>query len=253
MGMNEVLHKSSALTRFRREIRLGLLSRSLEPEIRILPFLVSRDKAAVDVGANVGLYTHALLKLAKSVVSIEANPQMVRHLQNVYGHRATIINAAATNEKMQLTLRIPNLGPRGTGLATVAPQNDLSGNAVSEVAVPGIPLSEIVGDIGPIGFIKIDVEGHELAVLEGGVDVLRRDMPVILLEAEDRHRPSAVRTVTNFLSALGYRGFVIDGGQIKNLDLLDIERRQNIGQSASDSLNTDKRPAGYINNFIFIP
>lgn len=252
MGFNEVLNRSSALTRFRREIRLGLLARSLEPELRILPFLVSRDKAAVDVGANVGLYTHALLKLAKSVVSIEANPRLVGQLKSVYGHRATIINAAATNEKMQLTLRIPDLGPRGTGLATVAPQNDLSGNAVSEVAVPGIPLSEIVGDAGPIGFIKIDVEGHELAVLEGGLEILRRDKPVILLEAEDRHRPSAVRTVTHFLSELGYRGLVIDDGQIKTLDLPEIERRQNISKSASNLLNTEKRPKGYINNFIFV-
>jgi FkbM family methyltransferase len=60
-----------------------------------------------------------------------------------------------------------------------------------------------------VGFIKIDVEGHELAVIEGGLKTLEVSRPRILVECEERHRTSALASVMTVLSGLGYLGMCL--------------------------------------------
>ena len=57
--------------------------------------------------------------------------------------------------------------------------------------------------------MKIDVEGHELNVLNGAVELLERCQPVFLVEAEDRHRAEATRLVFEFFRSKSYRGFFL--------------------------------------------
>ena len=42
-----------------------------ETELELLPIIVPADKLAVDIGANNGLYTYFLSKVARNVVSYE--------------------------------------------------------------------------------------------------------------------------------------------------------------------------------------
>ena len=51
-----------------------------------------------------------------------------------------------------------------------------------------------------VGLIKIDVEGHELAVLHGAADTLTRNRPAVVVEAEERHHPNAVAEITELLT-----------------------------------------------------
>jgi hypothetical protein len=60
-----------------------------------------------------------------------------------------------------------------------------------------------------VAFIKIDVEGHEVAVLEGASDTIARNRPVLLIESEDRHRKNAVADVEVFLKQRSYAGFFL--------------------------------------------
>ena len=46
---------------------------------------------------------------------------------------------------------------------------------------------------GRAGFIKIDVEGHEQAVLDGAVETIRRCKPRMLVEIDDRLSPADLR------------------------------------------------------------
>jgi FkbM family methyltransferase len=80
-----------------------------------------------------------------------------------------------------------------------------------------VPLTTLAAalreDERPVDFLKCDVEGGEMAVLRGAQDVLRRDQPVLVLEAE---MPSAggerprVNEFAEFLAPLGYLGFIFE-------------------------------------------
>ncbi|SNT36751.1 methyltransferase, FkbM family [Tropicimonas sediminicola] len=90
-----------------------------------------------------------------------------------------------------------------TGLGTLEPANKLAGfSSIEQVDVETRRLDSF--DIRDLGFIKIDVEGHELEVLQGGKETLARETPVLLIEIEERHRPDALETVSDFLAGFGY-------------------------------------------------
>jgi FkbM family methyltransferase len=48
-----------------------------------------------------------------------------------------------------------------------------------------VRLDDVVTE--PVGFIKIDVEGHEIAVFEGAQRMLNEHKPILLIESERRH------------------------------------------------------------------
>jgi len=58
-----------------------------------------------------------------------------------------------------------------------------------------------------VSFIKIDVEGYEIDVLDGCDAVLRQQKPTLLIEAENRHRANAVQSLASYLCNYGYDGF----------------------------------------------
>jgi hypothetical protein len=82
-----------------------------------------------------------------------------------------------------------------------------------------------------IDLVKIDVEGHEMRALEGMADLLRRDRPIILTEANEYWLRTNGRTSADeyvaYLNGLGYRVFnednlsePVEAGTLR-LDLLD--------------------------------
>jgi FkbM family methyltransferase len=96
-------------------------------------------------------------------------------------------------------------------------------------------------------FLKIDVEGHELAVLQGARETLKKHRPTILVECETRHRPDHdVRPVFAQLESLGYRGsFFLNRSRVPLADF-DPAIHQRL-----DPANPDRLPREYVNNFVF--
>ncbi len=248
--LSDTLKTNSVAFRTGRSVK-QFLGRYNEPEMGLLPFVVDRSRAAIDVGAHTGAYVHLLLKLAASVTAIEANPQIVRTLTKMYGKRARILCAAASSADGTAALRIPvpRQGLR-YGLGTIEPENTLAGVEVDEVKVPKVILDQI--NCGPVGFIKIDVEGHEYDVLLGAQKIIFRDHPAIILEAEERHRRGAVKSVCELLSKFNYNGFMLDKGRLVPISRFDVSRDQGIAPEDMEPFNVGKRPGRYINNFLFL-
>jgi hypothetical protein len=98
-------------------------------------------------------------------------------------------------------------------------------------------------------FLKIDVEGHELAVLNGALATLERHRPAILLECEARHRPDHdVWPVLNLLLSLGYEGSFFQRRARRPLGEFDPALHQRL-QTAEPT----RLPEDYVNNFAFVP
>lgn len=144
----------------------------------------------------------------------------------------------------ELELRIPIVdGVPYTGWGTTHRQNRLSSlppHAIRSIRVECATLDSF--SLEKVGFIKIDVEGSELDVLNGAIETVHTWRPIVLVEAEDRHRPAALQTVARFFSSLHYDGWFLEDGRLQKLS-------RNGDRESADEVS----PATSHNNFFFIP
>jgi FkbM family methyltransferase len=214
----------------------------VEPELPLLPAICPKEAVAVDIGANEGFFACHLLPLAKSVVAFEPLPQMLARLRKNYSGKMIIHGVILSDREGQGELRYPSGGYMS---ATVAESNVSaveSGRVIESVMVNMATLDSF--GLTNVGFIKIDVEGHEEAVLQGGFQTLKREMPNLMIEIEERHAPGSLGRVSVLLSDIGYAGFFLDGKQLISIEQFDPHRHQ---------VRRNGQVGKYINNFLFFP
>lgn len=131
---------------------------------------VRRRGHALDVGANVGLWSRVM---ERDFVIVTAIEPLATHCacfrRNV--ERALLIPTAVGNETG--TVRI----------ATPAPHMASSHVADKGEEVVIVPLDSL--GLGRVDFIKIDVEGFELEAVRGGEELIRRRRPVMVVEQKE--------------------------------------------------------------------
>ena len=108
---------------------------------------------------------------------------------------------------------------------------------------------------GDAGFIKIDVEGHEQAVLDGAIGTIRRCRPRMLVEIDERLSPGGLERAKTFFAALGYRGHYIYQARLLPIEEFRPDRLQHPDNLPNlvGSLKQRKRFGDYVYNFIFLP
>ena len=124
-------------------------------------------------------------------------------------------------------------------------KNLLTGNEFITLKVKTAKLDDILSN-KEIGFIKIDVEGHEKNVINGAVEIIRRNKPSLLVEIEERHSKTSVEETLNFINKLGYKSYFLSGTNLETTDKLNNykDRILNIHPSLLPKykgLNTHKR------------
>jgi len=222
-----------------------------EPELRHLSEFVPAGRTAVDVGGWWGPWSWRLAKMVPQVVTLEPNPTLAAALTRVMPANVTVHNLAASDRAGEATLSIPDGGRGSEGRGSL----QVPGGSVVTCPVRTTTLDAL--ELDNVGFVKIDVEGHELAVLHGAMDLLRRDRPTVVMEIEPRHHPDgAVGEVFGCFSDLGYDGTFLRDGRWHGLaDLDDEENRRIAGKIGSSGylrvLALYARR--YVNNFLFTP
>ena len=98
-----------------------------------------------------------------------------------------------------------------------------------------------------MGLIKIDVEGHELSVLNGAKNLLIRDRPTLLIEVEERHKRNAVIKVRKFLEELDYKGFFLSESGLEKIENFRQDYHQN-----HRNIKGKEKVGIYINDFLFV-
>ncbi|WP_040390337.1 FkbM family methyltransferase [Catelliglobosispora koreensis] len=188
----------------------------IEPELKQLGVIMPGGGVALDIGVWFGPWAQRMRAHANEVIGIEAHPELAALAQrSLSGVR--IIHAAVSDDVGEIELIVPPGGP-GVGIASVQ-EGLVAGEAVT---VPKVSIDSL--DLHDVRFIKVDVEGHELAVLLGGKNTIARDHPVLLLELEERMKP--VSEVVGLLESWGYTGHVYHDGQWVRLADFDLTAHQ---------------------------
>ncbi len=218
------------------------------PETHVLALLSDPDRLAIDVGANAGDYARWLARHARGCIAFEPNPALARSIEQKYGESGVQVHACALSDHDgRAILRIPLVdGQDCSALATVETSNSTDGLPTREVEVPIRRLDDF--ELGSVGVIKIDAEGHELAVLGGATRLIARDRPNIMVEVEERHKPGSVADVRSFFVERGYEGFFLLGRRVAPIGTFDPARHQDASNVVRGSVSVT---ATYVNNFLF--
>lgn len=199
-----------------------------EAEWRMLDQLVDPTRAAVDVGANFGLYAGRLSQLCPTVHAFEPIPWLAAALEQKVRANVTVHNVALSDRCGETVMRIPI---EDNCLTTIDDSNKLPpGLFVREVTTKIARMDDVIAE--PVGFIKIDVEGHELAVLHGALGTIRNNRPTMIIESTKSHNPACPEAVIELLAGEGYSAFYLRDGA---------------------RLPVGVEPPGSIVNYIFVP
>jgi FkbM family methyltransferase len=212
---------------YRRMPRLVFLMRRLrranyEREMELLDLLCERNRPGIDIGAKIGMYTYRIRNRSSEVIAFEPIPMFNQILRAVFeGKRGGVEPYAVSNHRGTATLRLPygHDGAPKFGRSTIDPANCFDREIIArtdEIEVETRRIDDY--DFPDIGFIKIDVEGHELAVLAGAAASLARHTPNLLIECNDEHQPDAVKRLGTWLDAHGYTTVFLDGRELRPID-----------------------------------
>jgi FkbM family methyltransferase len=212
---------------YRRMPRLVFLMRRLsranyEREMELLDLLCDRNRPSIDIGAKIGMYTYRIRKHSSEVIAFEPIPMFNRILQAVFdGKRGRVEPYAVSNQRGTGELRLPYAhdGSPKYGRSTIDPDNQFDPEIIARADDIEVETRRIDDyEFADVGFIKIDVEGHELAVLAGAAATLARHRPNLLIECNDEHQPEAVKRLASWLGSHGYSAVFLDNHKLRPID-----------------------------------
>jgi FkbM family methyltransferase len=233
-----------------------------EPEMLRLREFVPRNLAALDIGANIGLYSYALSRLCPRVEAFEPQPECARVLRafargttdgTTNGPKVRLHEIALSDAEGQLTLHVPVVdGEAATGMASLRAEAAQGGDATMRRLQVPVRRLDSFGFTG-VGFVKIDVEGHEIEVLRGAEETLAREKPTLLIEIEQRHLGFPMTDVFDWLGARGYAGFFLRGGRKFPLEEFSYAADQEPWLDDVRHERYSRIRGRYVNNFFFTP
>lgn len=152
---------------------------------------------AIDVGGHVGLWSRILAMNFERVTAFEPVPEHIECFkENVLANHENVVLRQNAVGDVEAGIRIKQTSD-DTGAACI--------DSAGEIFVDMRRLDNC--DLGPVDFIKIDVEGYESKVVAGAEALIREHRPVIVVEQKRR----AIRygldrfAAIDLLKSWGYR------------------------------------------------
>lgn len=216
----------------------------VEPELRAIPLLTNLSAVSIDAGAHMGLFSRVMARTSLRVNAFEPQRDLFRYLTSIGIPGVTVENAALGSREGRCELRVPVDAESGVELeafGTINPANAFGAVEVTNVLVETVRVRRLddyslMGD--RLGFIKVDVEGNELDLLEGGRLTVLRERPKLMIEIS-RHLNPLYQQVFRLLREWEYDAFVYDPGSREQFVPFDSEN-----PALASQINR---------NFIFLP
>lgn len=169
------------------------------------------DRVALDIGANVGNHSLFFAEMFRRVYAFEPNPHVFELLK---------INGSFACRKGNVECRNLGLSNVDARLSLRVDRSNFGGGSV--VADPAVARADDVGievrrldsleelKDEDIAFVKIDVEGHELQVLEGARETLARKRPIVSFEQHASEIVDGSSPAIDLLRSMNYRFATIE-------------------------------------------
>lgn len=193
--------------------------------IQLLGDFLKPGSVFLDIGANIGLMSSIASNIVGDqgkVLAVEANPKTVELLQHNLAlnncKNVEIFSLALGDEPGTATL-YENWNVNRGG-ASLLSQDQLSG-----IEVP-IDTIDALFQHDKIDLIKVDVEGVELEVLKGGIELLKQQQPILIIEVSEQRENSvgvSPKEIADFVRSLGnYKLYKQKGTKERRSALVEI-------------------------------
>jgi len=175
-----------------------------------------------DIGASFGVFSLAAARFGGNVVAVDPSPFATRMItlqahMNDCGKRIRVLQATASDTNG--VIDVLSSGVFSNGYFKV-----VKGRSKSELTpTQAITVDQMTSHFGSPTHIKIDVEGHEAAVLRGAVNTVRQFSPLLFLELHNEMIVSEggdPNSVLDLLTHSGYRTFALNGETISTTSIL---------------------------------
>ena len=201
-----------------------------EKELQLLKKIIIPETDTIDIGVYRGVYSYEMAKYSKMVHAFEPNPIIFKDIELNLGKiikNINLYNFALSDKENKVLLKVPIRNKNydksnyeeyfQMGRATIHEQNvmgDIETFEIKSKKLDNFTFSN------RISFIKIDVEGHEMSVIKGAENTIKKYKPTLLVEIEEKHSKQKVLDSINYINSLGYESFFYDN-ELKNTNNLN--------------------------------
>jgi FkbM family methyltransferase len=210
-----------------------------QSELLAFKKLIRNGDICIDVGGNVGIFSLNFAKCCGAhghvyvIEPMKKNQLVIELAAEINGLKnVSIFPYALSDRDGEVVLEVPSVDG---AYAFIKPSQDSSSSG--QLSVRCLPLSQFVQEqaIRQLDILKIDVEGAEKLVLDGGKEILSdgsRKPRVVMVELVDEflgRYGATVSSVLSMMSELGYEPYYAQGnGELLPFDMRDINRIFNV-------------------------
>lgn len=173
----------------------------------------ANDGLIYDIGAHLGEDTEFYLKLGYRVVAVEADPAHAAALRSRFAEqlgagRLILVEGAIAPHGGMIEFHVNDVSSVfGTTQRDWVERNAAAGMPSRTISVPSIDPAELLRDYGIPHYLKVDIEGSDMLVLEA-LERLGGTPAFVSIEASSENR-DRLRAEFDALERLGYRRFKV--------------------------------------------
>lgn len=183
-----------------------------------------KDWVVMDIGANIGYYALSFARALQNlgggqVIAVEPLPanaaKLIQHISlNGFNKMINLLQVALGDKNGTITIFATENGSTGNAYIGEEAIDKMKSSSSYQIPIERLDDTHLLKELQRCDFIKMDIEGAEILMLQGATGFLKRFRPVIYGEFNSYHIEKFgynFMDVANLLMPLGYRSFIKKG------------------------------------------